>query len=184
MFFDQKIQEITNKRHSLWELINWINKCKLSAIEAIKHNSCSCLEIKDLQQVLHLFFNMAQNHQININILNKIPDKCPIRWVSFFEEKFISSIIKCNNLLTPSSNKLLQRHLKYIVKDNMYLKKFINIADVYFELGHQSLHFKFSASIIISEPNKESYDSPKAFKPIVLLNTIKKLIKKVISKRL
>ena len=39
-------------------------------------------------------------------------------------------------------------------------------------------------SIIIPKPNKELYDSPKFFKPIILLNTIEKLIKKVIGNRL
>ena len=39
-------------------------------------------------------------------------------------------------------------------------------------------------SIIIPKPNKELYDSPKDFQPIMLLNTIGKLIEKVIGKRL
>ena len=37
--------------------------------------------------------------------------------------------------------------------------------------------------IIISKPNKMSYDQPKAFRPIVLLNTLGKLIEKVITER-
>jgi len=36
-------------------------------------------------------------------------------------------------------------------------------------------------TIVIPKPNKESYDSPKSFKPIVFLNILEKLIKKVIS---
>jgi len=59
LFFDQKIQEITNKRHGLWELMNWVNKHKLPAIEAIKYNDCSCLEIKELWQALYSTFNIA-----------------------------------------------------------------------------------------------------------------------------
>ena len=39
-------------------------------------------------------------------------------------------------------------------------------------------------SIIIPKPNKESYDFPKDFRPIILLNTISKLIEKVIGERL
>ena len=50
-----------------------------------------------------------------------------------------------------------------------------------FELGYWSLHFKVSTSIIIPKPNKESYNFPKAFRPIVLLNILGKLIEKVIS---
>ena len=47
-FFNSKIQEILNKRKGLWELINWIKKRKLLAIEAIKYNSNLCLKIEDL----------------------------------------------------------------------------------------------------------------------------------------
>ena len=39
-------------------------------------------------------------------------------------------------------------------------------------------------SIIIPKPNKESYDSSKSFRPIVLLNMIGKLIEKVIGEKL
>jgi len=38
--------------------------------------------------------------------------------------------------------------------------------------------------IIIPKPNKTSYDQPKAFRPIILLNTLGKLIEKVIAERL
>ena len=38
--------------------------------------------------------------------------------------------------------------------------------------------------MIISKPNKPAYDNPKSFCPIVLLNTISKLIEKVIAERL
>ena len=39
-------------------------------------------------------------------------------------------------------------------------------------------------TIVIPKPNKASYDSPKTFCPIILFNTLGKLIKKVISNRL
>ena len=71
-----------------------------------------------------------------------------------------------------------------LVKDKLCLKRIINIADVCFELGYQLSHFKTSMSIVIPKPNKESYDSPKSFRHIVLLNTIGKLIERVISNQL
>jgi len=66
----------------------------------------------------------------------------------------------------------------------MCLKKIINIADLCLELGYWPLHFKVSTSIIIPKPNKNLYDFPKAFRPIVLLNILGKLIEKVFDERL
>jgi len=38
--------------------------------------------------------------------------------------------------------------------------------------------------VIIPKPNKLLYDSPKSFRPIVLLNTLGKLIEKIIGERI
>ena len=124
---------------------------------------------------------MAQDHQVNEEILNEIPSFVSSFWASFLEEEFISSIAKCNNLSMPSPDKLSWRHLKCIFKDKMCLKEIINIANTCLELGHWPSHFKTSTTIIIPKPNKVSYNFPKSFRPIVLLNILGKLTKKVIS---
>ena len=61
---------------------------------------------------------------------------------------------------------------------------FFDIADMCFELGHWPSHFEISTSIIIPKPNKKLYNFPKLFRPIILLNTLEKLIEKVIGDRL
>ena len=75
---------------------------------------------------------------------------------------------------------MLWSYLKIILKDNNCLNFIINIINACIEAGYWSLHFKRSTMVIISKPNKKAYDSLKAFRPIVLLNTISKLIEKVI----
>jgi len=79
---------------------------------------------------------MTQNYQIDMKLLEEIPSKPTMRWKLFLGEKFISSIAKCNNLLTFGPDKLLWKYLKRIVKDIVCLRKFINIADVCIELGY------------------------------------------------
>jgi hypothetical protein len=51
-------------------------------------------------------------------------------------------------------------------------------------LSHWPTHFKESLSVIIPKPGKPSYSTPKAFRPIVLLNTLGKLVEKMLACRL
>jgi len=130
--------------------------------------------------VLHSAFNTAQNYQIDIDVLDEIPSVWLWTWGLFLEEKFISSITKCNNLFTPGLDKLLWRYFKSIVKNKGYLKSIINIANICFELDQWSSHFKKSTTIIILKPNKELCNSFKSFRPIIFFNILEKLIRKVI----
>ena len=122
--------------------------------------------------------------KLTLIYLNKFPNKPILFWLSFSEAELINAINKCNNSSTSGLNKLSWRHLKIIIKDSICLKKIVDIANACFELGHWPMHFKVSTSIIIPKPNKKLYNSPKAFRPIVLLNTIGKLIEKVMGERL
>jgi len=79
---------------------------------------------------------------------------------------------------------LLWSHLKIIIKDDEYLDIIIHITNACIKLGYWPLHFKRSTTVVISKPNKKFYDSPKSFRPIVLLNTVGKLIEKFIRERL
>ena len=163
--------------------MDWVKKHKLLAIEAIQFNRRLCIEIDNLWQALYLLFDSAQDCQTDPQLLKEIPYKEVTNWNSFSKKEFISAVEKYNNSSTPRPDKLSWRHLKIIVKDNVYLNKFIDIANTYINLEHWPSHFKMSTTIVIYKPNKKSYDFPKAYWPIVLLNTIGKLIEKVIGKK-
>jgi len=122
--------------------------------------------------------------QVDIEVLNELSPKPTTDWVPFSKEEFRQALIKCNNSSAPGPNKLTWRHLKVILKQDVCLSHIINIVDVCINLGHWPNYFKHSSMVIIPKPNKPAYDNPKSFCPIVLLNTISKLIKKVIAKRL
>ena len=66
----------------------------------------------------------------------------------------------------------------------MCLKNIVNITNTCIELGYWPNHFKTSTTIVIPKSNKVLYDLPKFFRSIVLLNTLGKLIEKVIGDRL
>jgi len=128
-------------------------------------------------------FNTALYCQVNVKILNKIPKKLTSPWPLLSKKEFRITIASCKNISTPGPDKLWS-HFKIILKDDECLGIIISITNACIELGYWPSHFKRSMTIIISKPNKISYNSPKSFRPIVLLNTVGKLIEKVIGKRL
>jgi len=134
--------------------------------------------------VLHSSFNIAQHHSINESIFDKLTFFLFSPWNQFSEEEFIIAITKYNNSSIPGPNKLLWSYLKHILKDKICLKNFVNIANLCFDLGFWPLRFKISTTIVILKPNKMLYNFPKAFRPIILLNTMGKLIEKIIGDRL
>ena len=164
--------------------MNWVKSRKLPAIEAIKHNSRPCLTSENLWNSLYSSFNTALHQQVDLNILDEVDRKPPQKWSPFSRFEFKLAISKCNDSSTLGPNKLTWHHLKIIIKNEDCLSIIINITDTCINLGHWPKYFKVSTTIIIPKPNKLSYDHLKAFRPIVLLNTLSKLIEKVVAKRL
>ena len=121
---------------------------------------------------------MALHRQVDIDILNEITNKPTSLWPFFSKEEFRLILSSCNNSSVPSPDKLTWSHLKIILKDDECLNIIIHITNACIELGYWPLHFKRFTTIVIPKPNK------KLFRPIVLLNTVGKLIEKVIGERL
>ena len=153
-------------------------------IEMIKYNSQPCLDLEDLWQALYSSFNTVQFCQIDESVLNELYLYSLPLWTLFSEEEFTSTIVKCNNISVPGPDRLLWKHLKYIIKDKTCLKNIIAITNACFKIGYWPNHFKNLMTIVIPKPNKTSYDSLKFFRLIMLLNMLGKLIEKVISDRL
>ena len=157
--------------------MNWVKKKKLPAIKAIQYNGHLCIKLKDLWNVFHNSFNLAQNQYINTHLLEEILDKEITSWPPFSKAELIDAI---NNSLTPGLDKLSWRHFKKIVKNKECTNKLINITNACINLDHWPSHFKTLTTIIIFKPNKASYDFTKSFCLIVLFNTTRKLFKKMI----
>ena len=164
--------------------MNQIKRRKLPAIETINYNNQSCLTLDSLWNALHSFFNTTLNCRVDFNVLNEIEYKPSQQWNLFSKTEFKLVISKCSNSLASGLDKLSWHHLKFIIKNDDCLTNIIKIADLYINLGYWPNYFKVSSTIVIPKLNKSSYNQPKVFCLIVLLNTLGKLIEKVIADRL
>jgi len=87
--------------------MNWINKHKLPATEAIKYNGNPCITTDSLWEALHTTFNSVLHRPIDKEVLNEIEPKPTTTWAPFLKEEFRQALTKCNNLLAPGSDKLM-----------------------------------------------------------------------------
>ena len=164
--------------------MNWVKKSKLLAIKSILFNGEPYIKLDNLWDALHNSFNSMQSQEVNFHLLDKIPGKDVKKWALFSKGELINAIKKYNNLLALSLDKLFWSHIKKIIKNKKCIIKLIDIANTCINLRHWPSYFKISMTIVISKPNKASYNFPKSFHPIILLNTMGKLFKKMIRERL
>ena len=164
--------------------MNWVKKRKLPVTEAIKYDGSPCLSPKSLWNALHNSFNTALHCQVDLVILNEVERKPCQVWDPFSKFEFLFMILKYSDSSAPGPDKMSWRHWKIIIKNDECLSKIINITNACINLGHWPKYFKSSTTVVIPKPNKMAYDNPKAFQPIVLLNTLGKLVEKVIAKKL
>ena len=75
-------------------------------------------------------------------------------------------------------------YVKSIIRNKDYIYKFIDIANACIDLGCWLSHFKTLTTVVIPKPNKTTFNSPKSYCPIILLNTIRKLFEKMIGEHL
>ena len=116
--------------------MNWVKKCKLSAIEAIKFNRHSYIKLNEFWQVLYQMFNLAQDQCINFQLLNEITFWPQSKWLPFFKAEITNTIKKCSGLSTPGPNHISQIHFKILVTDNKYITNFVNMANSCINLSH------------------------------------------------
>jgi len=161
--------------------MNWVRKKSLPTIKFISYKNWPCNTLPELWHALHLSYNSAENRPINTIFLSKLPQADLIEWPSFSKQEFRDALAKCSASSAPGPNHITWRHLKALIANKRCLEKVIHITNACINLEYWPLHFKSANTIIIPKLNKDSYNSPKSFRPIVLLNTAGKLVKKVIS---
>ena len=92
------------------------------------------------------------------------------------------SLKTCSNVSGLGSDHITWWYSKLIFTNNTCAVDIFSMANTYLLLQHWPRHFKKLVSVIISKPDKPAYNTPKAFRPIILLNMLGKLIELMITR--
>ncbi|RXW12760.1 hypothetical protein EST38_g13097 [Candolleomyces aberdarensis] len=182
-FFDERIEEIATTNKRPWDLMDWVKERKNPPCEAIQFNGEPCHDLGDLWDALHNTYNAALDRPVDTAILNELPKEPERAWPEFSLLELRQALEACLSRSAPWPDHIMWRHLEEILALPECANIIIALANGCIEYGHWPKHQKELMSVIIPKPNKASYSTPKAFRPIVLLNTLGKLIEKMISNR-
>src|SRR5205807_2389818 len=183
-FFDERIDHIANTTQRPWDLMDWTKQRQLPTHEAIKYQGEPCNSLDSLWDALHGTYNSASDRPTDNTILEETPREPLREWVLFSKAELRDELKKCSNTSAPGPDHITWYHLKKLCSNNDVVKTFTAIANACLTVGHWPSHFKESNLVILPKPGKPSYDTPKSFRPIVLLNTIGKLIEKMLANRM
>ena len=161
-----------------------VKQQKLPAVEAIRFQGQPYNDLSDWWRALHQSYNAAANHSINLFVLDEVSSQTTCFWVPFSLLEMQEVLKACSNVSAPGSNHITWWHLKHILSNNTCAVGILSLANACLSLHHWPRYFKESVSVIIPKPGKPAYDTPKVFRPIVLLNTLGKLIEKMIVRQL
>ena len=125
--------------------------------------------------MLYQSYNAAANCSADLSVLDKVPSQATCSWVPFSLLEIQEALKAYSNVSAPGPDHITWRYLKVILANNIYAAGILFLANACLLLHHWPRHFKKSVSVIIPKPGKPAYNTPKAFRPIVLLNTLGKL---------
>jgi hypothetical protein len=139
-----------------------------------------------LFDTLHSSYNSANDCRTDLTRMKeKIDPLSEQGWNSFSRQELLDTLQSCAKNTAPGPNHITWRLLKQFIKSCLEVGELIiNVANASINYGHWPDHFKKSVSVIIPKPGKPSYDKAKSFRPIILLNTMGKLIEKMIAQQL
>ena len=112
-----------------WDLMNWIKKKTLPAIESISFEGQPYNSLQSLWNTLHSLYNAAENQPINPRFLNKAPQCEVFEWPSLSKQEFKDAIAKCSFFSTPGLDHVSWKHLRPIINDKECLNKIVCITN-------------------------------------------------------
>ncbi|KAF8679374.1 hypothetical protein AX14_004560 [Amanita brunnescens Koide BX004] len=181
--FTRKIDLMT-ENNAPWEGVRWTKPRPPPKYSVITDNGSPIPDMPSLFATMHGHFSSAINNEVDNDFINAIPQLDTRVWppISIAEIKDMLSLT--SNCSAPGPDNITWHHIKAIFEMEGVSHAVCLLFNNVCSLGIWPHWFKESISVIIPKPKKLDYTVPKAYRPIALLNTLGKLLTKVIANRL
>ena len=183
-YFEEKIHEVASTNRRPWDLTAWVRNRNLPTFEAISYRGVQCKDLESLWEALDGTYNAATGRAVDLSYLDPYAPLPEREWVAFSPLELREALSGCSSHSAPGPDHITWSHLKFWCRSDGVAALLARVADACVVTGHWPDYFKQSLSVIIPKPGKASYGTPKSFRPIVLLNTLGKLVEKMLARRL
>ncbi|KAF8689725.1 hypothetical protein AX14_003194 [Amanita brunnescens Koide BX004] len=183
-FFNRKIDQMT-ANDSPWEGVRWTKPRPPPKFSTILRDGRPIPDVETLFDTMHAHFSTstAAEH-VSWAAIDKIPQRPERSFPLISLKELWDALRPTTNSSAPGPDHVTWRHLKLALSipdtDAALVRLYNNVC----REGIWPSHFKDSYSVIIPKPNKPDYTIPKAYRPIALLNTMGKLLTKILANRL
>ena len=182
-YFLRKIDSMT-ENNAPWEGIRWTKPRAPPSFSTITDNGRPIPDMATLFDIMHWHFSLAADNSVSETFLASIP-QIPQRSRPLISPHEIGEMLALtSNSSAPGPDHITWSHLKQILNQEQVLDAVCLMFNNVCSSSTWPSWFKESTSVIIPKPKKPDYSVPKAYRPIALLNTLGKLLTKVIANRM
>ncbi|KAF8686151.1 hypothetical protein AX14_003894 [Amanita brunnescens Koide BX004] len=183
-FFNRKIDQMT-ANDSPWEGVRWTKPRPPPKYSTIQRDGQAIEDVATLFETMHSHFSTSPaESDISWEAINAIPEHEVRSFPPISQKEIWDALRPTSNSSAPGPDHVTWRHIKLALT---FPDTDVALAALFNKVcftGSWPSHFKESISVIIPKPNKPDYSIPKAYRPIALLNTLGKLLTKVLANRL
>jgi hypothetical protein len=192
-FYDNQLEQLADNK--LWDMVDWTRPRKTASNMALSNPDTGLVSSNSskVAEILANQFTTRQNGAADLSILNELPPHATRAAVPISSALIREALAKNSNSSTPRPDYILWFWLKQATRErpmqdapdrDNHTDLIRGIRDLYnacLTFGCFPAAFKHSVTIVLSKPNKKDYSQAKSYRPIVLLNCLRKLLEKVIA---
>lgn len=191
-FYNGIIRETDPAR--VWSLVDWTKPRRMDATTVlVKANGEPIENQNELGDAFQDQFTPANPQPIDQSLLDEVDALEERDFPDFSRQELREALAKTSNFSAPGPDHVSWFWLKQILSPDRADShdqpaecegRVLDLFNACIKFGVHPKLFKTSKTVVIPKPKKPDYSKAKAYRPIVLLNCIGKLLEKLISRRL